>query len=1673
MDLFRHEFASDLHSHSKANQSIWVRLKISLYAFYGKLLANYFTNQFFYICMLLLELSELMYYPLIILRPDLDALYHIFEYESFVYIFATACGTTLLYLLLFFLLWSLAYCSTVGKQRTSKKSSASEKSMHSAAEWREYLKFWFRFYGFLLNLYVHLLFLPIAWICIVPLSPESDGFFTNNPALIAISILTLLVGTILCGITTYFYHDEGLSSDLPWTLLPLLANLMKLLKKVVFAAAFTYSRDIVFEVEVLLVVCAISFIELLNVVRSQQMPKKWSAVTFILCEVSIFAFSVLALVNSVSNEFMLDYPAFLLAMMPTILILALLIKYQHRLQVLSDPALQREPEEYVRQMASLLQKESKNNIPPPSLIGYLRHHCSSCVTSECPCKNIDICDKDETEEYYFRNQNVVDKDYDNNIDLGKVGKFRKTFYTFLNYLVKSGLDQTEKEAKPYILSAEIQLNYLQNKFQALYDLQEAQECNMTLYEEYSVYRIRNEIEIRIIENNLKSDTLGNGAVERWIQFQEKFIKFHDLITDTTEIYIKFWKELLKDNSEYLELTNLGYKIAVNLDKVHSAFESILQIVQNSVKASIIYTLFLYNVVKDTFSAHERYLATRLTMDSYYINKKRWESVEGKYGEDSASAVVLISGNKSNVGRILNTNHELYEMLGHEKKSVLGQNVSVFIPELIAVYHNRFIQGCFTNSLSTAFNSKERLVLPQHSAGYLVPCTLLTRLVPNLDKGIQFIGFLNKATLIDEFRKGESRVNADEVIILLLDNEMKMHGFNRRFLELLACDLNAMNIHKYLDADRKIDLVANYPEVFAVDNMERLESDEGEICSLDISKIVEQLQEEVVNELEAIHKEKLIETIKAHVKLKEYKHGSLRYYVCTIASDIINSRFALFGFAGSPTNGDDVMENEAQQRKADQFEIHDDASISQTTSSNFTQSDNDVRTIRDFRGHIKEKKDPYTIQCFRYASYILLILLLTIYGVIYALKRDLVTTFEDGFLLMIEEYQRLDRLLSVVHDTRTLRNIYFKIQLNNSEVVPDRSAFYFHTLKEEAGELLSVHESLINRQHKGDLFKSAFEKYDSPDAITLISVDKWDGYAVTQPGMRIHASLGIAVRQIVTKITDVVGLPLESYKERKVSQKSFDKWDREAAFVIHNSIYTLLPILDESSLKIVDLLLNKGNEQEGLFVGVTFGLAGSVIVSLLLLLPFIYRAHRGVVVVFNLFLKLPKKEVRELIKCSEKYQKQVNKHFEAIIKHFNEIDFRDELNAEKDAIIEAGKLGRAKASSRQEKPLEVDSIEEENKGLSEEIELDQKRIKEQLEEMDVKRKIARITAASTGSRNKLMVEIIGMALIFGIYFSITLALRITYFTKMEGIVKILNVIAHTKPLVSYAMMYSIEDFSSQKVTYVDEDNEIAPGFERHFQELLDNELESEILENEINRYFPELSAFKHEMDSDKLCDLIKYEKSYTVSCEEAYHGILTHGFQNCLNQITLEMYTIYNQFLNAHILKDTTYISALLKNIRFTNILDINSVFLSVSARLLVKRIRSEGLMLFSESSTFDTYDFIIFGILLTVMLLAVLSWFLGNFKHSIWRTKRMLGIMPTKYIAGQLDDVKVLIRQISQSFIVSYEHLHSLQFQTGQYNFIQPFINREFIIYQQHKPVNRVRHRINKDSATTQQILLY
>ena len=234
-------------------------------------------------------------------------------------------------------------------------------------------------------------------------------------------------------------------------------------------------------------------------------------------------------------------------------------------------------------------------------------------------------------------------------------------------------------------------------------------------------------------------------------------------------------------------------------------------------------------------------------DSINVNRKFLDDIDMRYGSNSNAAVILISGNRQNLGIVVNANHELYQILGFAKNELIGENISFIMPSLIGSHHNTFLEMYFeTPKRSRTATLHEQLVFPQHINGYIVPCVKLVRLVPNLDYGVQFLAFLNKATNIDEVRYGDEGIKTEDMLLLMLDEEYQIHGFNITAARLCCKNDEFQLFHRYLEREQKINLLDLYPELLSVDHECSLRDATGLIMKFNFETFRKAISSEVLD-----------------------------------------------------------------------------------------------------------------------------------------------------------------------------------------------------------------------------------------------------------------------------------------------------------------------------------------------------------------------------------------------------------------------------------------------------------------------------------------------------------------------------------------------------------------------------------------------------------------------------------------------------------------------------------------------------------------------------------------------------------------------------------------------------------------------------------------------------------
>ena len=882
--------------------SFFLKLKQAIFTTFFSIQRNSPHNQLFYMFLLIAELISLLAYSFC-LPIGLDKNMHKFDIRehlvSSVLIVCYIVAGSLL--MVYFVILILLIIGRWHFKRTN------------ILHWLQII------YSFILISFLYMFFMPCVGVMALTISleysPWKDIGIIQFTAIAIASSFIILLAIFLASLAIFIFHDEEFNSSLPWSMSPLLVDYLKLIKKLAIICCFVFessNKDIL-----LLAIFVITWIQFYVVLTSPQLDKKWPRIVFFFSEIAQWLVYTTAILNELLSTILIDYPLLFFIMLPMGVAGLVLFKSAGKYNLLAKPIIEldnaKDTETYIRNLllfAKTAIKRDKYFI----ISSYLHNHCNSCQLKDCPCSH----------EYSA----IEDS------------KAIELIHNLCAYFIKETIRRTGRKKKLYILNAYINYFLKGNCFQAIYDLQEAEEMSSGIHEEYITQCLRYSTTIihslRIEKSIKKEDvSIGNNSINTIISFQETFIKFEEVLTNTANLYIKFWKEIMKDLPNHSNLINYGYDISKGLANINMLFETLIKFAYSKEKTYALYTLFLSMVAKDEISSFEKSQDGRLAFEISHREKKREGDNLEKYEN---AGIVIISGNRTNTGLVLSANNEFFHILDYPRKEVINNNITIVMPQLFEDVHDKFIQDYLMQKTSTTLALSRRLVFPLDSRGIIVPCNLLLKVLPDLTHGIVFAGFMTRAKYIDETRAGELNVLNKDILLILLDQKMNIHGFNKKLLELMDAEESKLNMRKYLIDRQNRSLSAIYPEIFR--NVEAMKSVNGYKTEFSISQLFNIFPEElclrtgmkiasdttISNGISSTSIE--FKSYMVNIKLKKYENlaKSFIYHILTIDFE------ELINYRSFQIDSQKFAPKAIKKRMDTAFE---EETISQTTTSNST------------------------------------------------------------------------------------------------------------------------------------------------------------------------------------------------------------------------------------------------------------------------------------------------------------------------------------------------------------------------------------------------------------------------------------------------------------------------------------------------------------------------------------------------------------------------------------------------------------------------------------------------------------------------------------------------------------------------------------------------------------------
>ncbi|TNV87907.1 hypothetical protein FGO68_gene9941 [Halteria grandinella] len=689
-------------------------------------------------------------------------------------------------------------------------------------------------------------------------------------------------------------------------------------------------------------------------------------------------------------------------------------------------------------------------------------------------------------------------------------KQQKLWFLFFSLLVQEAISLHPKNIDFRILSSFIQRTKLHNEFKAIFEIMNCESCSPSLQDKFVIYRRKVVIEQSLLQKHERSiQDIGNLNIVSVYRYEKFFLRYQLLEYVTANSALKFWRELLQKSIDANALQLRGAEISKNYERIQDVAAEIMKIYPNEIKFMFRYAHFLQKIVNNDYDG----LALLEKVFSTYQTKLSKKAAampineQTIYGENTASSIVIISATSTEVGTVLHANDEIEFMLGHKRKNIIGKNVSIIMPRVIAENHSNFIQNYFTTAKSR-FIDKQTQVFAQCANGYLKGIRLLVKVYPNLNDKIQFIGFIQAIEMFDQqMDPPKNQFEHLEHQYILCDQKGNIFhvtdglnfelGLNSKFFDYNPHAVNS-----------QINIQVVCPEIMEPDIQDMLES-EGTILPLDTREMLNLVELEKLTSEEILEVRTRLGTYQAYVQLKKLAYGGdgscmvyLYRFIIVTEDDIIMRRptgnQASSGTpqrVGSRFGGGDDGENVPSGLPIlgvdQQDHYSDDYDLSSVASAGALQSHTFNKMIRDFKKVLAERRTPGNLVLLNRTVAFIVLITVALSSVDFWLKQRFVEDFHFMSKHALKSEIRTIQLMQLQANIRSLidvaNDMEFRMYEGTNLMKINRFTYLSHLVQTQASDLQDTHDFMIQQRSKQnskeDLDQSDFE-YESIDLFRL-------------------------------------------------------------------------------------------------------------------------------------------------------------------------------------------------------------------------------------------------------------------------------------------------------------------------------------------------------------------------------------------------------------------------------------------------------------------------------------------------------------------------------------------------------------------------------------------------------------
>ena len=287
----------------------------------------------------------------------------------------------------------------------------------------------------------------------------------------------------------------------------------------------------------------------------------------------------------------------------------------------------------------------------------------------------------------------------------------------------------------------IECEVFNNKFRALHSIEEAKERAGGWKFEFLNYHY-----LRYVEKKLENeDRLNNERksvdVNKFYDFEMGFGELQQLMEDNTYRHSAFWELLKSPKVTKQKVYEKGVEITEQLEDIRSKFGELERLNPSNVHCMVLYSNFM-RVIANNGEVWEQCQEGLEGIKRAIAQAVGGEEVEKeKYGENSVSGVIIISGERSNIGIIKHCSTKVMDLISYAPHRLIGQNINIIMPKFIGNMHDDVLRNYLEMSQSQ-YDFVERLVPMVDANNFMVFSRILTKPLPSLLNGLELVGIFN-------------------------------------------------------------------------------------------------------------------------------------------------------------------------------------------------------------------------------------------------------------------------------------------------------------------------------------------------------------------------------------------------------------------------------------------------------------------------------------------------------------------------------------------------------------------------------------------------------------------------------------------------------------------------------------------------------------------------------------------------------------------------------------------------------------------------------------------------------------------------------------------------------------------------------------------------------------------